>query len=122
MLHLLRQLVKRRVAVGFVVGRVVEAGRLVGIAGVDVAAFDYPDAHTFLAACIHVTGIFNGHLRICGMQAAHMFVVEALFASDKYFPKRPFIAHIKRIKVIHDGLGSGAQAAVAVCFCALLAA
>ena len=52
----------------------------------DVFTFNNPDAHAFLPACIYIARIFNCHLRISGMEAASMFVIEALLAPDKYFP------------------------------------
>jgi hypothetical protein len=55
-----------------------------------ILALYYPDADAFHPAGIYITCVLYGHLCISGVQTAHMFMIESLFAADKYFPERPF--------------------------------
>ncbi len=75
-------------AVYFVVGGVEKGFRVFG-GGVNMRGFDDPDAYAFIAAGINIACIFNGHLRIGSVEAAYMFMAEALFRADKYFPEWP---------------------------------
>ncbi len=65
---------------------VVHAVGFIRVAGVDVFAFDNPNAYSLHSSCIHITRIFNGHLCISRMKAACMFVIKPLLAPDKNFP------------------------------------
>jgi hypothetical protein len=56
-----------------------------------VFTFYNPDAHTLHATGIYVTRVFNGHLGVCRMQAAGMFMVETGLAADEYFPQGPLV-------------------------------
>jgi len=88
------QVVKGRVAIHLIVHWVVKAAGIIGVGGMDVHAFHGPDADAFLTAGIHIAGHFNGHLRVGGVEAANMFVVETGLAANKDFPEGPFvIAH-----------------------------
>ena len=89
MRQLVGQVVKRRMAVHFILRGLVKAVGIIGVGGMDGLAFHHPNAYTFLPARVHIAGVFNGHLRISGVQTAYMFVVKPLLAADKYFPKRP---------------------------------
>src|SRR5450755_2051225 len=51
--------------------------------------FHYPYADSFVTPGVNVTGVFYGHMCICGVKAARMFVIESLSRSDKHFPERP---------------------------------
>src|SRR5437868_14429996 len=77
--------------VHLVISRLVKGGRIIGTGGMNIFAFHHPDAHPFHPAGIDIPGILDSHLCICRMQAARMFVIEALFAADKYFPQGPLI-------------------------------
>jgi hypothetical protein len=57
----------------------------------DMFTFYYPDTDSFHATGIYIPGIFDSHLRICGMQAARMLVIQPLFAPDEDLPKWPLI-------------------------------
>ena len=78
-------------AINFIGGRFVQHVGLFGLGSMNILALHYPDADAFVATRIHITGIFDGHLGVGGVQAAGMFVVQPLFAADKYFPQRPFL-------------------------------
>ena len=72
--------------VSFIIRGIVQRGCFIGIAGMDVFAFHYPDAHAFHPAGIHIPCILYSHRCIGCVQTAHMFVIEPLFAADEYFP------------------------------------
>src|SRR5579859_6637840 len=57
----------------------------------DMPALHNPDADAFHPARIDIPGILDSHGRIGGMKAAHMFVIQTLFATDKDLPKRPIM-------------------------------
>ena len=61
----------------------------------DMFGFHYPDAHAFHAAGVYIPCVFNRHLCVGGMKAAHVFVVESLFASDKDLPQRPVMLRFR---------------------------
>jgi hypothetical protein len=63
----------------------------------DVFTFHDPDADAFHATGIYIPGVFNRHGRIGGMEAAGVFMIEALFAADKYFPERPRMFWLSRV-------------------------
>ena len=88
MFHLIRQVIKRGMPVDFIVGGV-EKGFGVFGGSVDMSRFDNPDTDAFVAAAIDVAGVFNRHLCVGGVQAAHVFVAQSLFRADKYFPEWP---------------------------------
>jgi hypothetical protein len=85
--------VKRRVAIDLVTGWFEEWVGVVGVGSGDVLGLDYPNAHAFVPAGVEVTGVFDCHFRISGVQATDMLVVEAAFAADEYFPEGPFLFH-----------------------------
>ncbi len=97
MLHLFRQIIKSRMAVHFVVGRIEKRLRIFG-GRMEVFGFDDPDAHAFVAAGIDVAGVFNRHCRVGSMQAADMFVAKPLFGTDEYFPERPVFHNYLSLK------------------------
>lgn len=90
MLHRIRQIIKSRVAVHFVIGRI-EKGFRIFRGGVDMRRFHHPDTDAFVTTGIHVAGIFDGHLRVGGVEATHVFVAQALFGADEYFPEGPIV-------------------------------
>jgi len=76
-------------AIHFVVGRVKERCRLVGIGGMDIFTLHDPDADAFPPAGVYIPCIFDSHLCVGGMEAAGVFVIQPLLAADEYFPERP---------------------------------
>lgn len=81
-----RQVIKRGMAVHFIVGRFVKTFSFTGVGSMDVFTLHYPDAYTFLPAGVHIAGVLHSHLRIGCVQAAHVLVIEPLLAADKHFP------------------------------------
>jgi hypothetical protein len=90
-LHLIRQVIERRMAVYLVIGRVIQRLRFSRVRGMYILALHHPYAHPFHAAGIYIPSVLYGHLLICSMQTASVFVVQSGFAAYKYFPQRPFI-------------------------------
>ena len=89
MRQLVGQVVKRRMAVHFILRGLVKTFGFVGVGGMDGFAFHHPNADAFLPARVHIACIFDGHLGIGGMQAAYMFMIETLLAADEHFPQGP---------------------------------
>src|SRR5258708_15725306 len=58
---------------------------------VDVFALHRPDTAPLHAAGVYIPCSFDSHLRICGMTAAGMLVIQPLLATDEYFPERPLL-------------------------------
>ncbi len=84
------QLVEGRVAVDLVFHRV-EVHRLVArVAGDDLVGAHHPHAGAFLAPRVDVARQLDRHLRVGGVQAAAVLVVEARLAAHEDFPQRPF--------------------------------
>ena len=75
MRQLVGQVLKRRMAVYFILRGLVKAFGFVGVRGVYGLAFHHPNAYAFLPAGVHIARIFDGHLRIGGVQAAYMFMI-----------------------------------------------
>lgn len=78
-------------AVDLVIRGVEEGALVLGLAGVDLFGTHRPDAVALVAAGVHVARIFNGHLRIGGMQAAYVLVVQAALALDEDLPEGPVV-------------------------------
>src|SRR6478609_10618328 len=83
------QVVKGWMAVHFIVGGLVKTFGFIGVGGMYKFTFNHPDAYAFLPARVHIARVLDGHLRIGGMQAAYVLVIQALPAADEYFPQRP---------------------------------
>lgn len=75
-------------AINLVVGGVKECCCIFS-GSVNMDRFDDPDAYAFIAAAIHIAGVFECHLSIRCMETANMFVAKSLFRANKYFPERP---------------------------------
>ena len=87
-LHSIRKIIKSRMAVNLVVGRIKK--RLwVFCGGMDMGRLDDPDADTFIATAIYVSGIFERHLSVGGMETSNVFVAKPLFGAEEYFPEWP---------------------------------
>ena len=86
MFDLVGQIIKSRMTIDLVLCGLVEFGRGLGSRCFDMMAFYYPDADAFAATGIDVSGIFDGHGGIGGMQTTHMFMFKTLLASDKDLP------------------------------------
>ena len=67
---------------------------------VDMSRFYDPDADAFVAATIHIAGIFECHLCIGGVKATDVFVAKSLFGADEYFPEWPVFPNCCRAKFI----------------------
>src|SRR5262245_1828938 len=65
-------LVKRRVPEDLVVGWLKKCAHVIGAAGHNGMAGNYPKRHAFAAAGIQVARILQGHFLIVGMQVAAM--------------------------------------------------
>ena len=88
--NLLRNVVKRRVAVNFIFRRFVKCFGIVGIGGVDMLGFYDPNADAFHPSGVNIACVLDCHLSICRVETADVLVVEALSASDENLPKWPF--------------------------------
>jgi hypothetical protein len=91
-------------AVNFIVCRVKKSVYILR-GGVDMFGFDDPNADAFVAAGVHVAGIFKRHRGIGGMEAADVFVAKPLFGADKDFPKWPIFHVVVVGKVNKQGNG-----------------
>lgn len=95
--------VKRWVAINFVPCWLEQRVGVVGVGGGDVLGLDYPNADTFVAAGVEVTGVFERHFGIRSVEATNVLVVETAFAADEYFPEGPFFAHGYEVEVVEIG-------------------
>src|SRR3954451_19907229 len=86
-------LVERWVPVDLGEGRLEELVLVRGIAGDDVSRRHDPDRYAFAAAGVDVARVLDGHLRIDGVHAADMRVVQPVTAADEDLPQRPLPAH-----------------------------
>jgi len=89
-LHLLRNVVKRRVAVNFVFRRFVKRFGIVGVCGVDMLGFYDPNADALHPSGVNIAGVLDCHISIRSVETADVLVVETLSASDENLPKWPF--------------------------------
>src|SRR6478672_8782468 len=89
MFYLIRQIIKCWMPVYFVFSGLIKTFGIIRIASMNMFAFHYPDTNAFLAAGIYIPCIFDGHLCICGMQAACMFMIQSLFTANEHFPQWP---------------------------------
>lgn len=88
MFHLIGEVVKSRMAVYLIIGRI-KKGRSIFRRSVDMYGFDNPDADAFVSPAVYIAGVFDCHLRVGGVQTADVFMAETLFRADKYFPEWP---------------------------------
>src|SRR5258705_13492619 len=86
----LGQLVERRVAVDLVFHRIKVRRLLARVARRDLVGADDPDARTLLAPRVDVARELDRHLRVGGVEAAAVLVVESGLAAYEHFPERPF--------------------------------
>src|SRR5690242_1957521 len=59
----------------------------------DVGRLYDPDAHSLVAARIHITCILDSHFGVGSMQTSRVLMRQTVLASNEYFPKQP-IVHI----------------------------
>src|SRR3546814_20057759 len=75
-----------------------------GAAGHLVGGLDHPDAQAFVAARVNVARVIDRHFGVGCMQAAHMFVGQAVLAANEDLPERPpVLAHfpIPRCRLLY---------------------
>lgn len=79
-------MIEGRMSIYFVGGRIEQTIRFSRIGGMDISAFNDPNAQSLLATGIHVPGILDRHGRVGRVEASHVFMVQPLFTANKYFP------------------------------------
>src|SRR5450755_65531 len=88
-------------AIDLVGHRIEKSGLVARVAGDDlVRAYD-PDADAFLAPRVHVARQLDGELRVGGVQAAAVLMVEPCLAANEHFPQRPFANRGAHACVLH---------------------
>lgn len=95
----IRQIVERWMAVYFIIRRLIQRSRFIRARCMNVFAFNYPDADSFLSSRVNIPRIFNRHFCIRSVQTSHVLVIKPLLAPDEYFPKRPGVFHGNKLKL-----------------------